>query len=369
MQIEIDADITRISSVDREHRDWNSYLIQGERYTALVDSAPPEFADFYIEDLSKAVDISRIDYFIFTHTDPARAGAVDRLVELTPDAKVCASIAGLRNLKEILNKPINEMSAKDGAVIDLGGVSLKIIISPNLNWPDTMMLYIEEKQILLSGTMFVRYSREVSAEEYFCCELEMFSDFARNAIERVKNLPIKKICPSEGFESDISIIDVYEGFISDNEKKSGLKAAIIYAGMENGYTAELARIVEKTMRARAIDTECVNCVKNTDYAIKAMNSADILCFASPTIHRNAMPEIMDVISRVDRINKLRTPCIVIGSYGWGGEALGFLAGYLKMMKLAVFEKPFGVVFKPSDKDKEDLKKFTERFIDEALHTE
>lgn len=369
MQVGIDGNITRISSGGTKFRTYNSYLIQGEKYTALIDSALPEVADLYIADVSKAVDISEIDYFIFTHTDSARAGVADRLLEINPNAKTCASIAGLRNLKEILNEPINEMSAKDGMVIDLGGISLKIMITPNLGWPDTMMLYIEEKQILLSGTMFVGYGCKKSAEECFRYELEMFSDFAKNAIERVKTLPIKRICPSEGYDSDMSIIDLYEEFISDNEKKPCVKAAIIYAGTESGYTSELATVVEKTMRAREICTERINCVKNTEYAIQVMNSADILCFASPTIHRNAVPEIMDVISRVDRINKLRTPCIVIGSYGWGGEALGFIANYLKMVKLSVFEKPFGVVFKPSDKDKEELEKFTERFIDEALRAE
>lgn len=369
MQVRIDGNITGISSESIEGRRFNSYLIEGDKYTTLIDSAPLECSDEFIAELSELKDISNIDYFIFTHTDSLRAGAVEKLIELNPKAKVCASVAGLRNLKEIYNKPVNEMSAKDGAIIDLGGITLKIVITPNLNWPDTMMLYIEEKQLLFSGTMFVRYDSDKTAETYFRSELELFSDFARSAVERVKLFEINEIYPSEGFGADSHVVDLYEIFLADNEKKSGVKAAVIYAGTENGYTSELVNIVEKTMQANGICTECVNCIVNKDYAVKAMNSADILCFASPTIHRKAVPEIMDVISRVDRVNKLRTPCIVLGSYGWGGEALGFMANYLKLMKLSVFEKPFGVVLKPTDKDKEELKKFTERFIKEALRTE
>ncbi|MDO5397279.1 MAG: hypothetical protein Q4G33_05050 [bacterium] len=365
MQVRIGGNITGISIEDNEGRIFNSYLIEGEKYTALVDSAPSEFSDCFIERLSEVTDIKKIDYFIFTHTDSLRAGTAEQLIELNSNARVCASIAGLRNLKEILNKPVNEMSAKDSAVIDLGGISLKIVITPNLNWPDTMMLYIEESRLLLSGTMFVRYGSDASAEDYFRGELEMFSDFAKSALERVKTLHIRKVYPSEGYGSDARIINLYESFL-DKEKETAPSAAIIYAGTENGFTSELVRTVEKTMKAKGIRTKLINCAENTDYAVKAMNSADMLCFASPTIYRKAVPEIMDIISRIDRVNKLRTPCIVIGSYGWGGEALGFMANYLKLMKLSVFEKPFGVVFKPSDKDKEELKKFTERFIDEVL---
>lgn len=366
MQVRIDSSITVISSVSCKNRIFNSYLIKGNSYTALVDSAPEECAEKFIKELSELTDINSIDYFIFTHTDSRRAGAAEGLINLNHGARVFASIAGLRNLKEIYNKPINEMSAKDGAVIDLGGIKLKTVITPNLNWPDTMMLYIEEKQILLSGTMFVMDGSEKTAENYFRSELEMFSDFAKSALKRVKELPAKAIYPSEGSMTDARIFDLYEGFLTDNKKKNCINAALIYAATENGYTAELVEIVEKTMKAKGICTERVNCTGNTDYAVNAMNSADILCFASPTIHRKAVPEIMDVISRVDRVNKLRTPCIVTGSYGWGGEALGFMANYLKLMKLSVFEKPFGVVLKPSDKDKEELRKFTEKFIDEAL---
>lgn len=366
MQVRIDYNITRIGSVGKDWRVFNSYLAKGENATALVDSAPRECVDAYIEELSKLTDISKIDYFIFTHTDFTRAGAAERLMELNPKAKVIASVAGLRNIREIVNKPVNDLSAKDGGAVELGGLTLRIIITPNLNWPDTMMLYIEEKQALLSGTMFVTNGADNDAEEYFRNELELFSDFAATAFERVKALSPKAIYPSEGSIPDMKILDLYEDFLADYEPKKEKSAAIIYAGTDSGCTAELVNIVSEAMREKGLSVKAVNCAENISCAVRAMNSADILCFASPTIHRNAVPEIMDVISRVDRVNKLRTPCMVTGSYGWGGEALGFIANYLKLMKLRVFEKPFGVVLKPSDKDKKELKKFTEKFIDEAL---
>ena len=367
MQVRIDDSITRIGSVGKDWRVFNSYLIKGENCTALVDSAPRECVDAYIGELSELTDIHKIDYFIFTHTDFARAGAAERLIELNPDARVTASIAGLRNIREIVNKPVNDISAKDGGVIELGGLTLRMIITPNLNWPDTMMLYIEEKQALLSGTMFV--TNGADAEEYFRNELELFSDFAATALGRVKALSPAAVYPSEGSIPDMKILDLYENFLADAEPEREKSAAIIYAGTDSGCTAELVKTAGDAMRGKGISVKTVNCTENTDSAVRAMNSADILCFASPTIHRNAVPEIMDVISRIDRVNKLRTPCMVTGSYGWGGEALGFIANYLKLMKLRVFDKPFGVVLKPSDEDKEELKKFTEKFIYEALRGE
>ena len=329
---------------------YNAYLVKGER-TALIDSAP------YADELLKRLDVKKIDYFIFTHTDRARAGAVDDLTALDPDAEVIASIAGLRNIKEIVNRPVKERAAKDGMVIDLGGVSLEVLITPNLNWPDTMMLYSKETKTLFSGTLFV------DKDGYYERELALYPDFAKTAVERAAELDIKSICPSEGEMPDISITDKYMSFVSPKEKEKGDTkcAAVIYAGHESGYTAKMAHTAADALCEQGYAVHAVNCLDSIDLAVEEMNAADVLVFASPTIHRNAVPEIMDVISRIDRVNKVRTPAMVIGSYGWGGEALGFMYGYLKMLKMRVFEKPFGVIMKPSETELNELKKYTARF--------
>jgi flavorubredoxin len=351
--------VIRISTLGEDYRIINAYLIMGEK-TALIDSTTEENADELISEVSRFTDVSKIDYFIFTHTDHLRAGAVNKLVELNPEAKIVASVAGLRNIKEIVNRPVNEMPAKDGAKVDLGGVTVEFVITPNLGWPDTMMVYIREHKLLMSGTMFADSGKSIS--DYYFKELCRFKPFVKTALDKVQTLDVSQLCPSEGSVLGTDIYSLYARLLEEEKTKN---AAVIFGGKSSGYTAELARTAAEVMRGEGYDVRLINCNGNTACAVNAVNHADIICFASPTIHRNAVPEVMDVISRIDRVNKLRTPCMVVGSYGWGGEALGFMANYLKMIRMSVFEKPFGVIMKPSEEELEKLKIFTKKFIDSA----
>ena len=336
-------------------RKFNSYLVIGEK-TALVDSCPEEYGDRLIAKVSEKV--SRLDYVIFTHTDRMRAGAVERL----SDTNIVATIAGLRNLKEIANKELNEIPAKEGEEIELGGISLKLMITPNLNWPDTMMVYIPQEKLLLSGTMFVGYNDGITAEEYCKKEMRLFPGFAITATQKAASLGAEIICPSEGDIQEDDVFDIYLKAFQKEEKP--ITAAVLYAGSENGYTAQLAKTVAMAICESGISVICINCREdNRDEAVEIMNSADALCFASPTIHRNAKPELMDVISRIDSVNMRHTPCMVTGSYGWGGEALGNISNYLKMLKLKVYEKPVGCIMKPSEEKLKELTEFAKKFAE------
>ncbi len=348
-------------TTEYDGRKFNSYLICGEK-TALVDSCPEDCADELIEKVKEKAP--SLDYVIFTHTDRYRAGAIEWL----SDTKVIATIAGLRNLKEIANRTLDEQPAKEGEEIDLGGISLRVMITPNLNWPDTMMIYIPQEKMLLSGTMFVGYNSGMSVQEYCNNEMKLFPDFAMTAVEKAAALKPEIICPSEG---DIQEEDVFEIYREALKKADVPKTVVVlYAGSVNGYTAELARTAARAICDSGISVICVNCCEdNRDEAVEIMNNADALCLASPTIHRNAVPEIMDVITRLDCVNMRHKPCMVTGSYGWGGEALGCISNYLKLLKLKVFEKPVGCIMKPSEEKLKELTEYAKRFAGFVKGTE
>lgn len=338
------------------------YIVQGADKTALIDTVPEEAA----QELSRTLADVRLDYIVFTSTDSRRAGALEKLLAHNNDAEVIATVAGLRNLHEILNADFKERTAKDSQLIDLGGISLEIMVTPRLSWPDTMMVYIPEKKALMSGMMFDTGADDNETRSYFVRNFGSSPEFVKNAIERVRNKDIVTLYSSGGICSSepSRAIDAYSEILRGLPQKNGRTAVIIYAGRESGYTAQLSETVANTMAARGYSTEVINCVGNVYNAADAANRADVLCFASPTVNRRAIPELMDVISRLDAMSMKRTPCIVTGSYGWGGEALGTIASYLKLMGMKVFEKPFGTVFKPSGEDRAELEGFVNRFIEE-----
>ena len=49
---------------------YNSYLIKGQKYTALVDTVKDEFAEQYIKNIEEYINIKDINYLIVNHSDP-----------------------------------------------------------------------------------------------------------------------------------------------------------------------------------------------------------------------------------------------------------------------------------------------------------
>ena len=82
---------------------YNSYLVQGNEKTALVDTVKEAFTDELVERVSGACDVSKIDYIICNHTEPDHSGALKKMLELAPNAVVVCSKPASVFLKNILN--------------------------------------------------------------------------------------------------------------------------------------------------------------------------------------------------------------------------------------------------------------------------
>ena len=59
---------------------YNSYLIQDEK-TVLIDTVWEPFADEYVENLKKQIDLSKIDYIIAHHAEIDHSGALPTLMK------------------------------------------------------------------------------------------------------------------------------------------------------------------------------------------------------------------------------------------------------------------------------------------------
>jgi hypothetical protein len=78
---------------------YNSYLIFGEDFTALVDASHEKFRGLYLKTLAdelKKAGREKIDYIIVSHTEPDHSGLITDLVKIYPDvvvagSKVCTS--------------------------------------------------------------------------------------------------------------------------------------------------------------------------------------------------------------------------------------------------------------------------------------
>lgn len=378
--IELKENIFYVGIKAPSHRTtYNAYLVRGEK-NALIETVCADFADDYIKNISEIMPVSEIDYLVCTHTEPDHSGCVGKILELNPDIEVVSTIAAIKNLQEITNKTFNEHTAKHGARINLGkGMEAEFCITPNLPWPDTMVTYIEKAKTLFSCDIFAanyiadtvsdanvdENSYRLAAKTFFTERIYPFRPFMRTALEKISGFDFDMICAGHGpvlekFSREIT--GLYKNWCED-ENKSEKKAAVFYVS-RYGYTAEMAKTVSDTLTENGFDAELCNASENApDSMLDVLNKADILAFGSPTINKNAAKDLWDIITRADLINIKGKPCMIFGSYGWGGEGLTLLYKTLQAMRLKVFDKPFGVILKPSGENIDGLQNYTRRFAE------
>ena len=225
---------------------YNSYVLKGSRATALFETAKEVFWDDYKASLESLGVMGHIDYVIMNHTEPDHAGSIARILELNPMATVVGTATAISFLKEIANKEFRNIAVADGDTLSLGDKTLKFMVLPNLHWPDTMYTYVvEEKALFPCDSFGSHYSHEgvlrstVTDEEgywratkyYFDAIIGPFKDpYMLNALDRIKDLDIKLICPGHGPVHDCKIpelMQVYRGWCGSAAPKSTEKLVVI----------------------------------------------------------------------------------------------------------------------------------------------
>jgi len=371
---------------------YNSYFINGEK-KALVEVAKEKFSDVYFEKLNSVTDPACISYIILDHTEPDHSGSLKLLLEAAPEATVVGSGNAIKYLEEMLNVPFRSMVVKDGRPEGLGNKTLHFISAPNLHWPDSIYTWLEEDGILFTCDSFGAHycTREMTDEltdnylkafrYYFDVILKPYSRFLIKAIEKIKPLDIRYICPGHGPVLDknrakiVKLTEKYANeYIAKNAGVTGKNILVAYVSAY-GFTGIAAEAIAKGIRetgdfsVKVVDIEHID-LNELDGLI---TESSALLIGSPTINQNTLLPVYKMFAVINPIRDKGKMAGAFGSYGWSGEAAGIILETLKTLKLKIFEETAAFRFRPSGQKEEDLrlfgKRFAERFAQECKQKE
>lgn len=324
--------------------EYNFYEINTEGKKYIIGGVPDHIKDIYI---NAAKDADRI---ILLTSKPEFCGGLIEVLDINSGVKIFASSAGLRNIKEIVNREINENLIKDSMELD----GFKFYITPNIHWVDTVM--VSFNGTLFSGEMF---SRTDSIESYYRDNLAVNRGFVKSALERLVNEGIGEILPAigEGYSEVRTPFAEYSELVKDTEYTP---TAVVLYKSEYGYTASMAEVIAEKLLDKfsvyLIDVKTADAGE----AIEKINNCDFLAVGTNTINRNAPKEIWDAITGLDLINMRGTPYFVFGSYGWAGDGIKLIDKTLSAMGLRPVAKPIEVLFKPTGEDFRKLEKVAQK---------
>ena len=351
---------------------YNSYLIKGSEKTALIDTVDPTKEHVLVDNL-KELGINDIDYIVSNHAEQDHSGTIPKMLELFPEARVVTNPKCKGLLIEFLLIPESKfMTVDDGENLSLGDKTLEFIYAPWVHWPETMLTYLKEKNILFPCDLFGSHlatselyaSDEAkvyeSAKRYYAEIMMPFRNSIKRHLERIDKLDIEIIAPSHGPIHDRPefILEAYKEWVSDEVKNEVL---IPYVSM-HGSTEKMVSYLIDALMERDIIVKPFNLTR-TDIGELAMALVDVatIVIASPTVLVGPHPSVVYATYLANALGPKVKFASIIGSYGWGGKMLEQITGMLGNLKVEIIE-PVIVKGYPREEDFRSL----DRLADEIL---
>lgn len=344
---------------------YNSYLIIGSEKTALVETVKNRFFEEYIEDLQKVTSIAAIDYLILNHTEPDHSGSVKGLLEMNPDITVVASPNAIEFLQEICNCSFKSRAVGQGSQLNLGDKNVRFIGATLLHWPDSIYSYLQEDKILFTCDSFgSHYSssqifNDLIEEDfskafkyYFDMIMGPFKPYVLKALDRIKDLDIGIICPGHGpvLRSNIdNYLQTYREWATPPLQQD-LRPKIVMAYLTAyGYTEMMAKAIEQGItQAGEFNLKKYNLLEHSlAEVIAELESAQGLLIGSPTINKDTLPQVWNLLGQLSPIVHQGMAAAAFGAYGWSGEAVPNIEQRLLMLRMNVLPG-FKRRFKPSE---------------------
>ncbi|AEB06495.1 flavodoxin/nitric oxide synthase [Coriobacterium glomerans PW2] len=309
---------------------YNAYLIMDERVT-LIDTAKATFSDEFIQRISQIVDPAKIDVVIANHVEMDHSGSLPRIHELAPDAAIYASgPAGVKEIKAHFG--IDVKGVKTGDALSIGERTLTFVQTPMVHWPDNMVTYCPEEQILFSNDAFGQHYATTKrfddendlcelfkqAKKYYANIVWPYGAQVQKALGALRYLDIKMIAPSHGVIWRSHIAEIMARYQAWSTYQTERKAVVVYDSMWHSTEAMAREICDAFIKdgvcAQLIDLKATH----ISDIMTHMCDARFVAVGSPTLNSNMLPTVAAFLTYMRGLspNNSQRIGIAFGSYGW-----------------------------------------------------
>lgn len=336
---------------------YNSYLIMEEK-NVLIDTVYQPFTHEFIENLSKEIELSKIDYIVTNHAELDHSGALVELLKLIPDTPVYCTKNGVKSLKGQYHQEWNFQTVKTGDKLDLGNSKELIFIeAPMLHWPDSMFCYLTGDNILFSNDAFGQHfcsellfndlvdQSELYQEaiKYYANILTPFSKLVTKKIEEVLsfNLPVDIIAPSHGVvwrKDPLQIVTKYQEWADEYQEN---QITVIYETMYNG-TRSIAESLVKGMSAAdpTLNIKLYNVALNDkNDIITEIFKSKALLLGSPTVNNGLMSNTAGLLAMIKGLKFAGKKGMAFGCYGWNDTTTKLISNSLEESGFQIISEP------------------------------
>jgi anaerobic nitric oxide reductase flavorubredoxin len=359
---------------------YNSYLLQEEK-NVLIDTVWLPFAQEFVENLAKEIDLNQIDYIIANHGETDHSGALPALMKLIPNTPIYCTANAVKSLKGQYHQDWNFNIVKTGDKLSVGnGKELIFVEMPMLHWPDSMATYLTKDNILFSNDAFGQhYATDKlfndlvdqcvlfkEAMKYYANILNPFNPILRKKLEEVLSLglAIDIIATSHGViwrDNPMQIVEKYSQWANDYQEN---QITIIYDTMWNGTKRIAEKISEGIGLADpAVEVKVFNLAKSdqNDVITEVFKSKTVV-IGSPTISNSILHSIAGFIHLMKELKFKNKKAAVFGCYGWSGESTKILNQFLGDAGLAIIDEGFRNQWNPDEEQQAQAIEYGKKIV-------
>ncbi len=275
---------------------YNSYVVLGESHVAVMDAMDARCTEQWLQNVEKALDGREPDYLVCQHMEPDHSGSMGAFLAQYPKATVVCSKQAVVMMTQFGIEAANVQVVGEGQSIDLGGITLQFIAAPMIHWPEVIMTYCPEEQVLFSADGFGKFGVYHADEDDWACEARRyyFNIVGKYGVQ-VSNV-LKKLAGKT-----ISTIAPLHGPVLEGEKKEeALRLYTIWSayGVEtDGVLVAYASIHGNTRRAAE---QLVQILKEKTQDMKSADGK-ALKVAVTDLSRDDMAEAIEDAFRMNRL--------------------------------------------------------------------
>lgn len=331
---------------------YNSYIVAGTEKVALIDTVCIEEIREYFNNIHEIAADRTIDYLIVNHMEPDHSAGIPEVIKAYPNIKIIGNSKTIDMIRGFyhIDDPDRYLEIKDKDTVSLGGRTLSFHMTPMVHWPETMMTYVEEEQVLFSGDAFGAFGalngavvdRDMDTEIYFPEMYRYYANivgkygrFVQAALKKLADLPLNYICPTHGpvwHEEIKRTVDIYSR-LSAYESEEGV--VIVYGSMY-GNTAEIAEMIATELAEKGVKRIKIH---NASTASMSEMITDAfryktLIIGSPTYSMRLFPPVETLLNALETREVKNKVFAAFSNHTWAPAPLPKLFGeYAERLKL------------------------------------
>ncbi len=344
---------------------YNSFLIRDEK-SVIIDSVPKQYTSDYISKIKEIIELSDLYAVIALHGEPDHSGSLGHLLAAKPDLPVYCTTMGEKSLRGYYHKNWNFKIVKTGDKLNLGSRELTFIETPMLHWPDSMIAFLTNDNILFSSDIFGQhYASEFlyddlvsncelmwEAVKYYANVVTPYNTKAKKSLADLKslNLPVELICPAHGViwrKAVSEIINTYEKWADSYSEN---QISIIYDTMYES-TRKMADAIAQGIRNtdKNVKVKIFNSSKHhlSDIVTEIFCSKGIL-IGCPTYNYGLLPSTAALLDEITGLKFSGKKAAAFGSYGWSPASTKIISERLEKSGFEIVGNGMKVNWVPSE---------------------